>query len=403
MEEFIMTIIEMRDKRTKLLATMDGFLDTHRDSKGVLSAEDDATYTGMEKELAAITNEIKRMERREAIDAELAKPVSTPITGKPMNGTGEDKPKTGRGSVAYKNAVLDALRSNFRKISNDLSVGVDSHGGYLVPEEYDSRLIDVLTEECIMRKLGTRITTSGEHKINIAGTKPAAAWIEEGGQLSFGDATFDQIIMDAHKLHIAIKVTEELLYDNAFNLENYIITQFGKGLANAEEDAFINGDGVGKPLGLLAAEGGAEIGVTTAAADNITYDELVDLVYSLKRPYRKSAAFLTNDQTIGYLRKLKDQNGHPLWHDSVEDGEPGRILGYKVYTSPYFPVMTAGMPAIAFGDYSYYNIGDRGTRSFAELKELFAGNGMVGFVAKERVDGKLVLPEAVKLLKMATA
>jgi len=398
-----MTIIEMRDKRTKLLATMDGFLDTHRDSKGVLSAEDDATYTGMEKELAAITNEIKRMERREAIDAELAKPVSTPITGKPMNGADDDKPKTGRGSVAYKNAVLDALRSNFRKISNDLSVGVDSHGGYLVPEEYDSRLIDVLTEECIMRKLGTRITTSGEHKINIAGTKPAAAWIEEGGQLSFGDATFDQIIMDAHKLHIAIKVTEELLYDNAFNLENYIITQFGKGLANAEEDAFINGDGVGKPLGLLAAEGGAEIGVTTAAADNITYDELVDLVYSLKRPYRKSAAFLTNDQTIGYLRKLKDQNGHPLWHDSVEDGEPGRILGYKVYTSPYFPVMTAGMPAIAFGDYSYYNIGDRGTRSFAELKELFAGNGMVGFVAKERVDGKLVLPEAVKLLKMATA
>ena len=398
-----MTIIEMRDKRTKLLATMDGFLDTHRDSKGVLSAEDDATYTGMEKELAAITNEIKRMERREAIDAELAKPVSTPITGKPMNGTGEDKSKTGRGSVAYKNAVLDALRSNFRKISNDLSVGVDSHGGYLVPEEYDSRLIDVLTEECIMRKLGPRITTRGEHKTNIAGTKPAAAWIEEGGQLSFGDATFDQIIMDAHKLHIAIKVTEELLYDNAFNLENYIITQFGKGLANAEEDAFINGTGVGQPLGLLATDGGAEIGVTAASATEITADELIDLVYSLKRPYRKSAAFLTNDQTIGYLRKLKDQNGHPLWHDSVEDGEPGRILGYKVYTSPYFPVITAGMPAIAFGDYNYYNIGDRGTRSFAELKELFAGNGMVGFVAKERVDGKLVLPEAVKLLKMATA
>ncbi len=398
-----MTIIEMRDKRTKLLATMDGFLNTHRDSKGVLSAEDDATYTGMEKELAALTNEIKRMERREAIDAELAKPVSTPITGKPMNGTGEDKPKTGRASDAYKVAVMDAIRSNFRKISNDLSAGVDSHGGYLVPEEYDSRLIDVLNEECIMRKLGTPITTSGEHKINIAATKPAAAWIEEGGQLSFGDATFDQIILDAHKLHVAIRVTEELLYDNAFKLENYIITQFGKALANAEEDAFLNGTGVGQPLGLLSADGGAEIGVTTAAADDITYDELVDLVYSLKRPYRKSAAFLTNDQTIGYLRKLKDQNGHPLWHDSVEDGEPGRILGYKVYTSPYFPVMTAGMPAIAFGDFTYYNIGDRGTRSFAELKELFAGNGMVGFVAKERVDGKLVLPEAVKLLKMATA
>lgn len=398
-----MTIIEMRDKRAKLLATMDGFLDTHRDGKGVLSAEDDATYTGMEKELAAITNEIKRMERREAVEAELSKPVNKPITAKPMSGSGEGEEKTGRASNAYKQGMLKALRTNFRQVSNVLSEGIDADGGYLVPEEYDSRLIEGLEEENIFRRLATTITTSGERKINIAATKPAAAWIDEGEALTFGDATFSQINLDAHKLHVAVKVTEELLYDNAFGLENYIIRQFSRALGNAEEDAFLNGSGAGQPLGLLASEGGAEIGVTTAAPDDITYDELVDLVYSLKRPYRKNAAFLTNDQTIGYLRKLKDQNGHPLWHDSVEDGEPGRILGFKVYTSPYFPVMTAGVPAIAFGDYSYYNIGDRGTRSFAELKELFAGNGMVGFVAKERVDGKLVLPEAVKLLKMASA
>ena len=107
-----MTIIEMRDKRTKLLATMDGFLDTHRDSKGVLSAEDDATYTGMEKELAALTNEIKRMERREAIDAELSKPVSTPITGKPMSGTGTSaKVKTGRAADEYTENFWNVMRS----------------------------------------------------------------------------------------------------------------------------------------------------------------------------------------------------------------------------------------------------------------------------------------------------
>ncbi len=87
----------------------------------------------------------------------------------------------------------------------------------------------------------------------------------------------------------------------------------------------------------------------------------------------------------------------------MQSGEPDRILGYEVMTSPYFPVIAGGKPAMAFGDFSYYNIGDRGTRSFAELKELFAGNGMVGFVAKERVDGKLVLPEAVKLLVMKSA
>lgn len=398
-----MTIVEMREKRAKLWAAMEGFLDTHRNDKGVLSAEDDATYTAMEADLESLTNEIRRMERRDAHEAEMNKAVSQPIIEKPMTAKPEDN-KTGRASKAYKDAVLTALRSNFRKISNVLTEGIDAGGGYLVPEEYDHRLIDVLDEENVMRKLGTRITTSGEHKINIAATKPAAAWIEEGGALTFGDATFDQIIMDAHKLHVAIKVTEELLYDNAFNLESYILKQFGKALANAEEDAFINGTGVGQPLGLLAANGGAQVGVVTASESEVTADEIIDLIYSLKRPYRKNAAFLTNDKCVAALRKLKDKNGQYLWQPPLQAGEPGTCLGYKIYTSPYFPVPAAGGAAVAFGDFSYYNIGDRGTRSFAELKELFAGNGMVGFLAKERVDGKLILPEAVQLLKMkATA
>ena len=397
-----MTINELRAKRNQAWEAAKAFVETKRDKDGLLSEEDAKTYAQMEKKVQDYGAEIERMEAMMAMDAQLSKPTSEPITNKPMNGNpaGGQQPQTGRASDAYKAGMLKALRTNFRQISNVLSEGIDADGGYLVPEEYDSRLIESLEEDNVFRRLGTTITTAGERKINIAATKPAAAWIDEGEALTFGDATFAQINLDAHKLHVAVKVTEELLYDNAFGLEAYILRQFSKALANAEEDAFLNGTGVGQPLGLLAENGGAEVGVTAAATNKVTYDELVDLVYSLKRPYRKNAAFLTNDQTVGMLRKLKDQNGHPLWHDSVEDGEPGRILGYKVYTSPYFPVMAAGKPAIAFGDYSYYNIGDRGTRSFSELKELFAGNGMVGFVAKERVDGKLVLPEAVKLLKM---
>ena len=378
----------------------EGFCRNPHHRQGTLTAEDTAAYERMEQEIQDLSREIQRRERQEAMDAEFAKPVSAPITGKPMNGRQEDTPKTGRASEAYKNAMLTAMRTNFRQISNVLSEGVDANGGYLVPEEYDRRLIDVLDEENVMRTLGTTITTSGEHKINIAATKPAAAWIEEGGALTFGDATFDQIILDAHKLHVAIKVTEELLYDNAFGLENYIIQQFGKALANAEEDAFINGTGNGQPLGILAANGGAQIGVTAASANKVTADEVINLVYSLKRPYRKNAVFLANDVCVAELRKLKDNNGQYLWQPSLQAGEPDRVLGYKVYTSPFFPIPAAGKAAVAFGDFSYYNIGDRGTRSFAELKELFAGNGMVGFVAKERVDGKLVLPEAVKLLTM---
>jgi HK97 family phage major capsid protein len=395
-----MTITEMRNKRKKLIETMDGFLDTHKTKNGTLSAEDDATYKTMEDEITELTNEIHRMERREAIEAELEKPVSKPIIENPMNGRLDNSEiKTVRAADSYKTAMLSALRSNFRNVSNVLQEGVDADGGYLVPEEYDSRLIDGLEEENIIRKLGHRITTSGERKINIAATKPAAAWIDEGEALTFSDATFSQINLDAHKLHVAVKVTEELLYDNAFQLENYIIEEFYKALANAEEDAFINGNGTGKPLGILAASGGAEVGVTAASATAITADEVINLVYSLKRPYRKNAVFILNDQTIAALRKLKDGNGAYMWQAALVAGEPDKLLGYPVYTSAYMPTIEAGAKTIIFGDLSYYNIGDRGSRSFAELRELFAGNGMVGFVAKERVDGKLVLPEAIKVLQ----
>ena len=388
-------ILEMIEKRNQAWNAAKAFVESRRDADGLLSAEDAKTYAEMEQKVRNYGAEIERLQQMEAIDADLSRPVNTPITAKPMKAAGMDAPvKTGRASDEYRKAMLTALRTNFKQVSNVLQEGVDADGGYLVPDEYDTRLIDVLEEENIMRKLGTKITTSGEHKINIAATKPAAAWIEEGGALTFGDATFSQILLDAHKLHVAVKVTEELLYDNAFNLENYILTQFGKALANAEEDAFFNGDGTGKPLGLFAAEGG---GTVVKTVTSVKSDDVIDLVYALKRPYRKNAAFIINDQNLASLRKLKDNNQAYIWQPSYQAGEPDRLLGYPVYTSAYAP-----QDGIAFGDYSYYNIGDRGSRSFSELRELFAGNGMIGFVAKERVDGKLVLPEAVQILKIGS-
>ena len=395
-------IQELMEKRKQAWEGAKAFVEAKKDKDGLMSDEDAKTYANMEKKVSNFTKEIERMQSMEAMEREMAKPMSEPLTSQPMQTENNNmKPKkTGRASNEYKEGVLQALRSNFRQVSNVLQEGVDTAGGYLVPEEYDKRLIDGLTEENIMRTLGTTITTSGEHKINIAGAKPAASWIEEGGALVFEDASFEQIILDAHKLHVAIKVTDELLYDNAFNLESYILTQFSKALANAEENAFLNGDGVGKPLGIFTENGGGQIAITTNTQSSITADEIINLVHSLKRPYRKNAKFIMNDQTIALIRKLKDNNGAYLWQPSLQAGEPDRLFGYPVYTSAYVPTVAAGTPVIAFGDFSYYNIGDRGVRSFDQLRELFAGNGMVGFLAKERVDGKLVLPEAVQILKM---
>ena len=410
------TIMELRDKRAKLWEGAKAFLDSHSDKDGKLSAEDAAAYDKMEADVVDLGKDIERMERQAAIDAELAKPTAQPIVNTPKATVPTEK--KGLASNEYKDAMLSAIRSNFRNVSNVLQEGVDADGGYLVPVEYDKRLIDVLDEENIMRSLGTKLTTSGERKINIAATKPAASWIEEGGALTFGDATFDQIILDAYKLHVAIKITEELLYDNAFNLESYIIEQFGKALSNAEEDAFLNGDGSHKPLGLFVKV----VDSTTGAMKNSTYstevstktgnvpdlktDDILSLIYALKRPYRKNASFIMNDKTLAAIRKLKDSNQAYIWQPSYQAGEPDRLCGFAVHTSAFCPEMPTAQPTkaqgdkgfIAFGDYSYYNIGDRGTRSIQELRELFAGNGMIAYVMKERVDGKLVLPEAVQIL-----
>lgn len=396
-----MNLKELMEKRTKAWDEAKEFAESKKDENGLMSDEDFKTYEEMERTIENYTREIERKKREEEMDKSLEKPTTQALTNEPTTFNEEDKPMRARN--VYKKSMMKALRTNFRDISNELKVGTDESGGYLVPEEMEVDIVNGLEDENIVRKLATKVQTSGLHKINIAATKPAALWVEEGGQLTFGDGTFDQVSIDAHKLHVGIKVTEELLYDAAFNLEKYITEEFTRALANAEEDAFLNGDGVNKPTGIFDSKKGGELGGTTKA-QTITADELIDLVYSLDRPYRKKAAFILNDATVAQIRKLKDVNGTYIWQPSLKDGEPDRLLGYPAYTSAFAPKAEKGKLAVAFGDFSYYKIGDRGNRSFQDLKELFAGNGMVGFLGKERVDGILVLREAVKLLKIgATA
>lgn len=396
-----MNLKELMEKRTKAWDEAKSFAESKKDENGLMSDEDFKTYEEMERTIENYTREIERKKREKEMEKTLEKPTTQALTNEPSTFNEEEKPMRARN--VYKKSMMKALRTNFRDISNELKVGTDESGGYLVPEEMETDIVNGLEDENIVRKLATKVQTSGLHKINIAATKPAALWVEEGGQLTFGDGTFDQVSLDAHKLHVGIKVTEELLYDSAFNLEKYITEEFTRALANAEEDAFLNGDGVNKPTGIFDSKKGGELGVTTKA-QTITADELIDLVYSLDRPYRKKAAFILNDATVAQIRKLKDVNGAYIWQPSIKDGEPDRLLGYPAYTSAFAPKAEKGKLAVAFGDFSYYKIGDRGNRSFQDLKELFAGNGMVGFLGKERVDGILVLRDAVKLLKIgATA
>ena len=169
-----MTIQELREARNKAWQGAKAFVESKRDKDGLLSKEDAEVYAKMEQKIKDYSAEIERMEQMEALENELNRPVNTPILTNPQQTGGGEKAKTGRASDEYREGMLAALRSNFKQVSNVLQEGVDADGGYLVPEEYDSRLIDVLEEENIIRKLGTKITTSGDHKINIAATKPCS-------------------------------------------------------------------------------------------------------------------------------------------------------------------------------------------------------------------------------------
>ena len=345
----MLKINELRENRAKAWEAAKNFLDTHQTEKGTLSAEDAATYDRMEAEVVSLGKEIGRMERREALDAEMNRPVGSPLTSRP----GAADIKTGRASDEYKKAMLTALRTNFRTVSNVLMEGTDASGGYLVPTEYDARLVEALEQENVIRSLATVIQTSGERKINVAASKPAASWVEENGELVFGAATCDPVILDASKLSVAVRGPEDLLADNVYDLESFLINAFGRAIANAEEEAFLTGDGISKPTGIFHATKGGQTGVTTAG-NSITADEVIDLVYKLKRQYRANAVFVTSDSTLAAIRKLKNDNGY-LWQPALSAGEPDRLLGYPVYTSQFVPAIAAGQPVMAFGDLSYYN------------------------------------------------
>ena len=391
------TILELREKRNNVWNTAKSFLDANRGADGMVSAEAAAQYEKMEADMVNLGKEIDRLERQAAYDLELNQATSTAVTNTP---TTAEAPKTGRAANEYQEDFRNILRGK-NPIHNVLSTTPDADGGYLVPVEFERRIVQGLDEANVIRRIAKVITTSAERKIPIAATHSVAKWTAENAAIAESNPTFTQKTIDAYKLTNLIKVSTELLQDSMFDLEAYIAAEFARAFGIAEEQAFCIGTGVGQPSGIFTANGG-EVGVTTTGA-TINTDHLIDLVYSLKSPYRRNAVFLMRDITVSAIRKLKDSNGQYLWQPSVQAGEPDRLLGYRLYTSPYVPLVDFEALPVAFGDFSNYWIADRMGRTVQRLIELYAGNGQIGFIGTQRVDAKVILSEGIKLLQTAEA
>lgn len=406
-------IIELRNKRNTLWEQTKAFLEEHRDSNGLVAADAVEQYDKMAADVKALGDEIKRLEDQMEMDAKLSAPTSAPVHADPKADTRKAARPTA--TDAYNKAFWEMMRgNNSLEVRDALSVGVPSEGGYTVPDEFERQLIQGLEENNIFRTLAHTIhTNSGTRTIPIATDSGSASWIEEGTAIQESDMAFAQETLSAYKLGCMIKVSNELLNDSAFNIAAHIAQRFGVRFGNAEEDAFINGTGPSanpqttpsQPTGILTSVT-ASAGNTTEDAVTVHFDNIYKLYYSLKSPYRRKASFLCNETLLLQLMLLKDKNDNYIWKPGLEVGKPDTILGRPIYTSGYMPALTgtagtdAGKKVLLFGDFSYYWIADRQSRTLKRLNELYAVTDQVGFIGTQRVDGKLILPEAMQVMAM---
>ena len=410
-------ILELRNKRNALWEQTKNFLEEHRGENGMVEASAVEQYERMQADVKALGDEIKRLEDQLEIDAQLSAPTSTPVQTAPM----ANKKTRMTATDEYSKAFWDYMRGRgSAAILDTMSINggspAGSDGGFLVPDEFERQLIQGLEENNVMRNLGHVIrTASGVRTIPVAMDNGEASWVEEGNAISGVDPSFSVQTLSSYKLADLLKVTNELLSDSAFDIGAYIAQRFGARFGNAEEKAFLVGKGQSlnpavtpsEPTGILTTL--STPSVTTDDATTITFDDIFKLYYALRSPYRRNAKFLCSDTAILHLMTLKDGKGDYIWKPSLEIGRPDTLLGHEIYTSVYMPGLTGtaatdeGKKVVLFGDFQYYWIADRQNRTLTRLTERYAEYDQTGFRCTQRVDGKLILPEAMKVLAMGEA
>lgn len=400
-------LLELREKRKELVNKADRFLKAHTDADGKILKSDakkfdemmDEADAAIEEYNSALLKKIGDIEKRIRMEETSYMGYSTKPILLPCN-QGEPTCE-GRGIVGdeYKKNFMNAIRTNFK--NNYLREGSLPDGGYLLPVEWHDEIISALSQANILREIGRVIQTASEHKISIVATKPQAAWVAEGQEISFTKETFNQISLNAYKIAIAIKISTELLQDSYYDIESHLTQEFSTAIGATEEEAMLLGDGNNMPKGLIPTLAQSASGTLQTTGAEISADDLLTLQFSLRRPYRKSAVWLTSDAGLAMIRRLKDTTGNFIWQPSLTETEPSKLFGQAIYTSEFMPAPTAGNVAVLYGDFkNYFLIGERGQMEMQPLREIFAMSGQVAYLMTSRVDSVLSNPEAIRGLKI---
>lgn len=294
-------------------------------------------------------------------------------------------------SKTYKNEFYNAMR-NRKANDTTLSEGYDSGSrSYEFPSGTNSEYAAALSRENLFRRLASVFqapTTEGT--IQMIASTANAAIVDESSAYPEDNDTFDKATFNAYKVAAISKLGNTFVEDSHFDIEKYLTSEFARRFGRAEEDVLLNGSGIKEPTGLLTT---ADIGVESELT--ISYDDIIALFFATKSEYRRNGVWLMNDDTALILRKLKDSDDNYLWNQATDT-----ILGKPVVISDYMPNIVSGNTPIAFGDLSYYWMLERQPLFVKVLSELYARENRTGYAVFERIDGKLIRTEAVKLLKV---
>lgn len=391
--------MNLYEQRAKLVKDWRDILDKADAEQRGLNADERAKVEKIEADIDAIKARVDAQEKLDKLQAEERATVPASQRDSVIEKATDLKP-----ADIYRAAFWNHIRTGaaIPAEARAHTIATDTRGGHLVPDEFRRELIMALEEANVMRGLATVITsTSGTLTIPTVASHGSASWKAEEVAYAESDEQFSEVTFSAYKATALIKVTEELLNDSAFPLESYVATEFGRRLADLEETAFVAGTGSAQPTGVV---GGSALGKAATATNAITADELMDLQYSVARPYRRRATWLMHDSTVKAIRKLKtgvSSDNTYLWSPGLSANEPDTLLGNPVVTSPDVPEIATGNKTVLYGDFSYYYIVDRQAIGMQRLNELYAANGHIGFRIFKRTDGKLTLSSAVKHLIQA--
>ncbi|MFN6926016.1 MAG: phage major capsid protein [Tabrizicola sp.] len=297
-----------------------------------------------------------------------------------------------------------------------MSTAVAADGGYLVDPQTSERIQSMLLSTSSLRSIANVVQVEAtSFDVIVDRSEVGSGWATEtAATTETSTPVIERISIKLHELAAMPKASQRLLDDSAFDVEGWLAEKIATRFIRAEAAAFINGDGVDKPKGILLPSkvanaswtwGNLGYVPTGAAADFATTnpaDCIVNLVYALGADYRANGTFVMNSKTVGAVRKMKDADGRFLWSDGLAAGEPSRLMGYPVVVSEDMPDVAANAYPIAFGDFrAAYTIAER--PDLRILRDPFSAKPNVLFYANKRVGGDITDYAAIKLLKVAVS